>query len=410
MVVVYLVNVLLVLYSIFHLVRTNRFIKDKRMVEDYQDNDTKIIILIPCFKEQKIIKKTIEHVKKIVPKDSPIIIVTTEKEEKVNDNLTTKEYVLENIVCEEDNIYLIHYPKKTGYMADQLNYAIEEINKNYEMVTDKTYICVYNADSYPNRKTFDDVFNKINKDNYPKVIQQYSYCFKNIDSLNSVLKGFAVYQSNFELKIGLLNAYFNNKLHKHVVGHGLFIRLDLINEMNGFNTKYWCEDIYLSSYLQNKNIPIVPLLTLENMETPNTLSNLMRQNSVWFNTSIKYLSIFKDIKKDTKILSVNGKIALINEIRSAINWLCFPFVILVSILISILNKSLYFSIITILSYLFYIFCYYISTINIINNLDKKNYKFDLKIYFGTVMATFISNLGPLHSIIIRPKEKHKTER
>ena len=48
--------------------------------------------------------------------------------------------------------------------------------------------------------------------------------------------------------------------------------------------------------------------------------------------------------------------------------------------------------------------------SIINHLDNKQYKFNIKIYLGTIIATFISNIGPLYSIIVSPKEKHKTAR
>lgn len=406
--IIIIYNIILFSYALYHLIKTIIFINKTHInVTNSINKNTKIIILIPCLEEQKIIKDTVKHFDKIINNNPNISInlITTEKEIKKDNNDTTYEYIKKNIIGKYNNINLIHYPYKEGYMADQLNYAIKEIDSNKTINKDNTYICVYNADSYPNKNTFNEVLNQINTHNNPLILQQYSYSFLNIDSLNIILKGFAIYQSNFELKMGLLNSYFDNKLHKHILGHGLFVRLDYINKINGFNTKYWCEDIYLSMYLEQENTKIIPLLTLENMETANNISNLTKQNAVWFNTSSKCISIYKEIKKSTKKTTISGIIGLINEIRSFINWLFFPILLLFIIISSILINSYNLMIITIFNYLIYIYIYYITTIKIINHLDNKQYKFNIKIYLGTIIATFISNIGPLYSIIVSPKEK-----
>lgn len=411
--IIIIYNIILFSYALYHLIKTIIFINKTHInVTNSINKNTKIIILIPCLEEQKIIKDTVKHFDKIINNNPNISInlITTEKEIKKDNNDTTYEYIKKNIIGKYNNINLIHYPYKEGYMADQLNYAIKEIDSNKTINKDNTYICVYNADSYPNKNTFNEVLNQINTHNNPLILQQYSYSFLNIDSLNIILKGFAIYQSNFELKMGLLNSYFDNKLHKHILGHGLFVRLDYINKINGFNTKYWCEDIYLSMYLEQENTKIIPLLTLENMETANNISNLTKQNAVWFNTSSKCISIYKEIKKSTKKTTISGIIGLINEISSFINWLFFPILLLFIIISSILINSYNLMIITIFNYLIYIYIYYITTIKIINHLDNKQYKFNIKIYLGTIIATFISNIGPLYSIIVSPKEKHKTIR
>lgn len=80
------------------------------------------------------------------------------------------------------------------------------------------------------------------------------------------MKGFSIYQSNFELRYGLINSYFSNELlYTYVVGHGMYIRVDLLKKIGGFETKYWCEDIYMSYVLRNKGISIYPIKTLEIM-------------------------------------------------------------------------------------------------------------------------------------------------
>ena len=47
---------------------------------------------------------------------------------------------------------------------------------------------------------------------------------------------------------------------------------------------------------------------------------------------------------------------------------------------------------------------------IVNRFDNKYYKINIKTVFNVTLATLISNIGPLYSIIFNKKEKYKTER
>ena len=305
-------------------------------------------------------------------------------------------------------MYLIDYPFTEGYMADQLNYMIEEIKNKIDL--EHTYLALYNADSRPSERTFNEIKEKISEGH--KVIQQYSYCLKNYKELNNILKGFSIYQSNFEMKTGLINSILNSKLlYTHVVGHGLIINMKTLNELGNFNTKFWCEDIYLGLQLKFNNIKITPLLTLENMETPSSLENLIKQNSVWFKTTSQFSKIYKDIIKNYKVTNkLNGLIGCFNEFRCALNWIGFPIILLLSIIGALILKNYLIVLLIIASYLLYIYINTKMTIKLINILDEQDYKTSLKIIFFTAIATVISNIGPIYSIISNKKVKHKTER
>ena len=235
---------------------------------------------------------------------------------------------------------------------------------------------------------------------------------KNYNELNIILKGFSIYQSNFEIKTGLINTILKSKLlYTHVVGHGLIINMKLLNELGNFNTKFWCEDIYLGLQLKFKNIKITPLLTLENMETPNSLDNLIKQNSVWFKTTSQFSKMYKDIIKNYKITNkFSGLIGCLNELRCALNWLGFPIVLLISIIGTLILKEYIMMLLLILNYVLYVSINTIMTIKLINILDEKKYKTNIGTIFYTAIATAISNIGPIYSIILNKKEKHKTER
>ena len=324
---------------------------------------------------------------------------------------TTQDIIKEKIITKYKNVYWIDYPYTIGYMSDQLNYMLENLEKifNRKVDLDKIYLALYNADSRPNKNTFEEISQKIENND---VVQQYSYCMQNYENIKGIPRGFSIYQSNFELKTGLINSFFkSNILYTHVVGHGLIINMKLLKKLGNFNTGFWCEDIYLGIQLKFNNIKITPLLTLENMETPDKLSKIIKQNSVWFKTTSQFWKIYKDIVKRRQVKNkINGLLGVVNELRCAINWISFPIVLLVSIIFSIIIKNYALLLSIIVSYVLYIIVNTICTINIINKLDNKKYRVTLKLIIDVLIATTISNIGPLYSIIFNKKEKYKTER
>lgn len=405
-----------IFYTIFFYIRAkiflNRAINEKESVKQINKKSKNIIIAIPVLREQNCIGNTIKYFNNIT-KDIPIVLITTQKEIKENltNEKTTQDIIKEKIITKYKNVYWVDYPYTKGYMADQLNYMLENLENilNRKIDLDKTYLALYNADSRPNKNTFEEIKQKIEKND---VVQQYSYCMQNYEKIKGIPKGFSIYQSNFELKTGLINSFFkSNILYTHVVGHGLIINMKLLKKLGNFNTEFWCEDIYLGIQLKFNNIKITPLLTLENMETPDKLNKIVKQNSVWFKTTSQFWKIYKDITKRGQAKNkINGLLGILNEFRCAINWMSFPIVLLISIIISIFIKNYALLISIIVSYILYIIVNTTCTINIINKLDNKRYRVTLKLIIDVLIATTISNIGPLYSIIFNKKEKYKTER
>lgn len=408
-----LYSIIMIVYSLFITFKYIMFFKNN--TKNYNQklkNNKGLFIAIPCLREQKTIEETIKHFRKIC--ELPIVIITTEKENfesnYKNNYITTKTIVENNILGKYDNIYLIDYPLKKGYMADQLNFMLNNLY-NFDFYDDSKewYMSLYNADSKPSKETFKSIFYYINKNK--KVIQQYSYCFKNFSKLDFISKGFAIYQSNFEIKVGLFNSSLNYKyLYNYVIGHGLTIDLKELNKMGNFNTKFWCEDIYLTMKLKYNNIPIYSIPNLENIENASSINQIIKQNSVWYDTTRKYVKVYNDIKKSEKRFSLYGLIGCINEFRCAINWLLFPIIFIINFLICIYSKNFITVCILIFSYLFYSYINYFITINTINKLSNERYKLNFCNYVSYMLALLISNVGPIYSLISRKKEKYKTER
>lgn len=405
--------IILIVYSLFIIFKYTIYFKNN--LENYNNklkNNKGLFIAIPCLREQKTIEETIKHFRKIC--ELPIVIITTEKENfesnYKSNYITTKMIVKNKILGKYDNVYLIDYPKEKGYMADQLNFMLNNLdNFDFYDNSKEWYMSLYNADSKPSKDTFKSIYFYINQNK--KVIQQYSYCFKNFSNLDFISKGFAIYQSNFEIKVGLFNSSLNYKyLYNYVVGHGLTINLKELKTMGNFNTNFWCEDIYLTMKLKYNNIPICSISNLENIENASSIKQIVKQNSVWYDTTRKYVKVYNDIKESENRKSLYGLIGCINEFRCAINWLLFPIIFIINVFICLYLGNFIMIGILICSYLFYSFVNYFITISTINKLSDEQYKLNLCNYISYILALLISNIGPIYSLVSRKKEKYKTER
>lgn len=392
----------LIKFFIFKTKNKNSFNKSKELNLSF-----KINILIPCYEEQKVIKQTLLHFQKIIKNNSNIdlYVITTNKENNNRTFLPSTYECLTNLKSSSSLIFnIINYPSTNGMMADQINYAINEILSKSTLSESRIYFSLYNADSHPDFNTFNDICMKIQEYNFPNVIQQYSNNFSNYNKLSFLMKGFAIYQTAFELRSGLINNQISSYLYSHVVGHGLTIRADYIRKLNGFNTDFWCEDIFLTGLLYNNHEKIIPLNSLDNSETPRNLKIQVTQNAVWFKTASQYIQILKSIKKQHKI-SKMGYIWLLHELRATFIWFFMPFALLYSLIFPIIIGNYYLLILSLLFYSLFVFTNYFLNLLIVNS--KRFIKY-LKNYFSCFFAIFFTNIGPIYSIFLR--KKIKTER
>lgn len=376
-------------------------------ISSFQCSDFHINILIPCYREIKVINKTLEHFKEITNgiKNIDVYIITIEKEKvENNSSQTTYEYLLGLEIMNEPNFHILNYPNTSGIMADQLNYGMTEILKKQNLSSDKIYFSVYNADSHPDNFTFIELSKKIQQNHFPKIIQQYSNYLLNYYSQNFIMKGFSIYQTAFELRNGLINNNISNFLYSHVVGHGLTIRADYITSINGFNSNFWCEDIYLTGLIHNNNGKILSLYSLDNAENPEKLKVQIIQNAVWFKTSSHHLSILNDLKKHYKI-SLNGFIWLCHELRASIIWMFMPIFLLYTFIYPIIIKKYVLLLLAICTYLIFIFTNYLLNLIVIN---KKRFSKLIPNFFSICISVLLTGIGPLYSLFL--KEKVKTER
>ena len=210
-----------------------------------------------------------------------------------------------------DLLRLVEYCGTGRSRAKQLNevlHWIDQSTKDQMLDPNQVWVAVYDADSRPHPKTFDYFLWKIQKNKELKAFQQTIDYRLNEKSLiknptlwaNSIHHTARCYLSEIPL---FLNS--NARIQKgkksnyppYYMGHGEFIRLDLLKQVGGFPNEGFCDGIQLGFVvtLCDQATEIIPYPDF--CESPASLSSMIEQHSMWF-TGL--LSVFSHILRNKK--------------------------------------------------------------------------------------------------------------
>jgi hypothetical protein len=145
------------------------------------------------------------------------------------------------------------------------------------------------------------------KSGHQRVFQQSAIFLDNFHSLldrNSPLNGRllqanAVLQTRWTLiheiprilrQFFVLKRWKMRLLHTHCVGHGLFLRKDLVRELGGIPSGTLTEDFALGFTLSLRGEPIQVLSVLESADMPRSIDAALRQKYVWFFGPMDHIS------------------------------------------------------------------------------------------------------------------------
>ena len=240
-VVLYIGIILFIVVGLLKVIWT-RYLNDKKFIRNSFDKNnlnTQFLILIPVFKEEKIIRKTISYFKSVVTKNVKVFYITTDKEvcNAWDENSTLK--ILSEYV---DSEYIINYPYKIWDKASQLNYAIQYLLEKYTYKN--LYFWIFDADSEPNFWVIDYISNDKIKE---PVYQMLSIYNTNYNKVSKLCKANAILQTrwSFYFEYDRLFKNYTKGLQKnlmYLIWHGIFIRSDII-KYNLFPEDSITEDI-----------------------------------------------------------------------------------------------------------------------------------------------------------------------
>ena len=249
--------------SLIRLYKSNKYLNNKFKLKK---SNIRIKVIIPAMNEVNNVYNSVNYFKNMYMCD--VIYVTTIKEKSM---ATYNEINKEIKKQKTKNIRVINCPNTTGTMAHQLNYALKDLDRD-------DIVGIYNIDSKPNIDTFKYVLNNIGD---RKVLQQVSY-FDN--GHKGIMKSAENWQNRWSIVYEMGKYLNSNKLEfKYAIGHGLFMKKELLDNYGFFSEKDINEDNEFGYRLRINNIDIKPIPYLEKADFAKTIKIYIKQQSTWVN-------------------------------------------------------------------------------------------------------------------------------
>lgn len=265
--------------------------------------DTKIVVLLPMLSEKKIVTATLNYWMTIYYPPDLIKIIPITKREDFERGTTTasliNKWISENTDQAQRVIHL-HLPDGGFCKADQLNFALDQINVNLSgWITDMTFFAVYDADSRPDRRVLLELNHTSKKYKDVQAFQQGSLYFADYDNLPSGILGWYLKSRPFyNMRFCFyreLPAFFRsiNKMRSknwllrtvtaspnHFLGHGEFIQKKLMDQFGQF--PHPSADTSMGTMLSFYGYAIAPLATFDCGQTPASIRDLFFQGITWY--------------------------------------------------------------------------------------------------------------------------------
>lgn len=332
-----------VLLGLFNAYRLNSSMwwlsSKKKEIDSLPHPSPNFLLLFPVLEEQKTLQAAIDLLSLLKYPESQyrVIFITTEREEKKSDTPTTAE-VLEDILPKNQSFSYMHYPKKTGFKADQLNWAIKQLERG-DQVDSETIIGVYDIDSVINPSILEyaaHVFS-LTRTN---VAQQPSSYFKNWDRLPFMGKSFAIFQTVYGCFYEVpmwrnWNRAFSPM--RYCTGHGLFVKHTFLKRINYFPSPL--EDTrfgHICSFLKEP-IEVIPIF--DDCETTPSLFQRIKQASVWFSGDVQYLSALPVARRIKSISRTFAYWLILSKTWRTIVWMFLGYVTTFGIILGIVFRE-----------------------------------------------------------------------
>ena len=292
----------------------------KRNVDTGRKTDEiKFTVVITVLWEQYTLRATVESLLRssYTPNNLNVVIVTTEKEFTRSfeaNTLSTVELAMQLQSECPQRVHHLHYPYVTGAKAEQMNHAIDWLLSDLTLGDESMFVAFYDADSRPHPETFRLVAS-LAQDSDRRVFQQSAVFFQNFNKLRkgngliagALLQANAILQTRWtlvhEIPRVLRQSFALRHWHKriflsHCVGHGLFLRKDLLREIQSIPAKTMTEDLFLGFILSLRGEPIQAVPVLESADMPRSIVAAMRQKYVWYFGPFDHVVYAKHVIRD----------------------------------------------------------------------------------------------------------------
>lgn len=291
----------------------NKVFLKKSLYTEHVMLKKKVALIIPVYKEEKIISQTIEYYDSLLNLvDGVEVYIVATARENNSGFPTTYDIAIDkkDTVHNRNYIHVLQADLELEGKVGQLNYAF-----NYLREKGYTYLGVYDVDSRPELNVFMEINQELEKNiDLPDVFQQVSnYCndLGDISGLTKIMAfSDAITQTKWALGFeycifSIYNWCVNKKLIRplvYCIGHGCFVKCDFLKNVGGFPTHNKNDDLSLGYMCSVLGARIKPLRALDNCQIALGTSMTIKQYAFWYAGSARFAD---DIRYYSKIFDVN---------------------------------------------------------------------------------------------------------
>lgn len=312
-----------------------------------------------------------------------VYFVTTERERiEKPDQISTRE-ILNQIGGEfpSTKIKFLHYGENNNVVSEQLNFALTHIREEVSDLAN-SFVSFYNADSKISHRYIHVLSKTIGECLGQKVVfQQSSLFLTNVPELVAdgkyLLAAFGVFQTSWTLRHEIPHYLFEKNILRvkclsgfhlvYCVTHGLTLSLEAYNDLGPFPVmKIGGEDLAYGFRVKSCGYSVIPVLDLENSETPNNAIALYTQLKQWFLATLGYLTFWRHTGKEGRIFQ-NVLLTIQGILIHSVKWLIRgPFILFLLFKAIYYDRVVFFTLV----YSMYVLATFLPVVCIWNRLDN----------------------------------------
>jgi hypothetical protein len=294
------------------IVRSHRFLRGGpariRPAAAQQDVAPALFVVLPVLREAAILRQSVAHFRAVARGHAAqVIIVTTAREaaEACRPAPGGDTVALARELARQGQCVHLHYPDPRGLKVDQLNYAATYCLTALPggMPPAHAFLVCYDADSRPPQESLAcftqaiaehpdaDVFHQSSRfeSRPPRGARgglaaslRLAICDAGALRANRFVLGFEIPRLlNRSPEAGAIKRAACSGVYAHVTGHGLCVRLSLLQRLP-FPARSPLEDMHYSFILGSRGLPMVAVPSLDRAEVPPTVAGQLQQAARWF--------------------------------------------------------------------------------------------------------------------------------
>jgi hypothetical protein len=303
------------------IMRSGRFLRqetDPQPTSGHSGAAVRFFIVVPVLREAAILPAAVAHFQALAcGHAATVVIVTTAREAaEAHQHPAAGDTVAAARELAGDGKCLhLHYPDPLGLKADQLNYAAASCAALLPdgVPSSQAFLTCYDADSLPPLDSLArftraieghlgaDVFHQSSRFESrqqpaagPLRRLRAAVCDAGALRANRFVLGFELPRLlNRSGQASALKRALCSGVYAHVTGHGLCVRLSLLERLP-FPARSPLEDMHYSFILGSRGLPMVPVPSLDSAEVPGSVTAQVQQAARWFFGPARFARYLKD--------------------------------------------------------------------------------------------------------------------